>query len=80
MRFRRLVRGADLLLFDPAAAGRGPLRRVDDLPGGESRLICDPCGVHGVRVNGARVFDGSGYRDVPPPGRVLGRFAGGAHP
>lgn len=71
---------ADLLLFDPAAVARGPLRRVDDLPGGESRLIRDPCGVHGVWVNGVQVFDGSGYRDVPPPGRVLDRFAGGTHP
>ena len=71
---------ADLLLFDPAAVARGPLRRVDDLPGGGSRLIRDPCGVHGVWVNGTQVFDGSGYRDVPPPGRVLDRFAGGAHP
>ena len=66
---------ADLLLFDPAAVGRGALRRVDDLPGGESRLIREPCGVHGVWVNGTGVFDGRGYRDVPPPGHVLDRFA-----
>ena len=67
---------ADLLLFDPAEVGRGALRRVDDLPGGESRLIREPCGVHGVWVNGTGVFDGRGYRDVPPPGHVLDRFAG----
>ena len=66
---------ADLLLFDPAEVGRGALRRVDDLPGGESRLIREPCGVHGVWVNGTGVFDGQGYRDVPPPGHVLDRFA-----
>ena len=66
---------ADLLLFDPAAVGRGALKRVDDLPGGESRLIREASGVHGVWVNGTGVFDGRGYRDVPPPGHVLDRFA-----
>ncbi len=66
---------ADLLLFDPAAVARGAIRRVDDLPGGESRLIRDPCGVHGVWVNGTRVFDGRDYCDVPPPGHVLDRYA-----
>ena len=65
---------ADLLLFDPAAVGRGALKRVDDLPGGESRLIREASGVHGVWVNGTGVFDGRGYRDVPPPGHVLDRF------
>ena len=66
---------ADLLLFDPAAVARGAIRRVDDLPGGESRLIREASGVHGVWVNGTGVFDGAGYRDVPPPGHVLDRFA-----
>ncbi len=67
---------ADLLLFDPKTVGRGPLRRVFDLPGGESRLIRDPVGVHGVWVNGRPVFDGKAY--VPharPPGHVLDHFA-----
>lgn len=67
---------ADLFLFDPATVGRGPLRRVHDLPGGESRLIRDPVGVHGVWVNGRQVFDGKAY--VPhkrPPGAVLDTFA-----
>ena len=66
---------ADLLLFDPAEVARGAIRRVDDLPGGESRLLRDPCGVHGVWVNGTRVFDGRDYCDVPPPGHVLDRYA-----
>ena len=65
---------ADLLLFDPATVGRGAIRRVDDLPGGESRLVRDATGVHGVWVNGAAVYDGDGYRDVPPPGHVLDEF------
>ena len=65
---------ADLMLFDPATVGRGALRRVDDLPGGESRLIREASGVHGVWVNGTGVYDGTGYRDVAPPGHVLDRF------
>ena len=67
---------ADLLLFDPKTVGRGPLKRVHDLPGGESRLIRDPLGVRGVWVNGRPVFDGTAY--VPherPPGQVLDMFA-----
>ena len=65
---------ADLMLFDPATVGRGAIRRVDDLPGGESRLIREASGVHGVWVNGTGVYDEDGYRDVPPPGHVLDRF------
>ena len=65
---------ADLLLFDPATVGRGAIRRVDDLPGGESRLVREASGVHGVWVNGTAVHDGDGYRDVAPPGHVLDRF------
>ena len=66
---------ADLMLFDPAEVARGAIRRVDDLPGGESRLIRQPRGVHRVWVNGTCVHDETGYRDVPPPGHVLDRFA-----
>ena len=65
---------ADLLLFDPATVGRGAIRRVDDLPGGESRLVRDATGVYGVWVNGTAVYDGDGYLDVPPPGHVLDSF------
>ena len=67
---------ADLLLFDPATVGRGPLRRVQDLPSKASRLIRDPLGVHGVWVNGQRVFDGKDYVvHARPPGHVLDSFA-----
>jgi N-acyl-D-amino-acid deacylase len=45
---------ADLLLFDPQAVGRGPKRRVFDLPAGQPRLMVEPVGVHGVWVNGAQ--------------------------
>jgi N-acyl-D-aspartate/D-glutamate deacylase len=66
---------ADLLLFDPEAVGISPARRVRDLPGGGQRTIRDPVGVHGVFVNGVRVFDGADYvRLAKGPGRVLDRF------
>ena len=51
----------DLLLFDPATVGISELERVADLPGGGTRMIRKPRGVHGVWVNGLRVFDGEKY-------------------
>jgi N-acyl-D-amino-acid deacylase len=66
---------ADLLLFDPAMVGISPPRRVNDLPGGGARTIRDPNGVHGVYVNGIRVFDGKNYASLGKgPGQVLDRF------
>jgi N-acyl-D-amino-acid deacylase len=66
---------ADLLLFDPATLGISPPRRVTDLPGGGARTLRDPIGVHGVFVNGVRVFDGKDYvRLGKGPGQVLDRF------
>jgi len=66
---------ADLLLFDPAAVGISPPRRVDDLPAGGTRTLRDPVGVHGVFVNGVRVFDGRDYTRLDRgPGQVLDRF------
>lgn len=67
---------ADLLLFDPATVGRGPKRRVNDLPGGAPRLTTDALGVHGVWVNGVKVSDGQGIVETKTrPGRVLREFA-----
>jgi N-acyl-D-aspartate/D-glutamate deacylase len=67
---------ADLLLFDPAMVGRGPKRRVFDLPGGASRLTTDALGVHGVWVNGQRIVDGSGdVAGAPLAGELITRFA-----
>jgi N-acyl-D-aspartate/D-glutamate deacylase len=67
---------ADLLLFDPATVGRGPKRRVFDLPGGAPRLTTDAVGVHGVWVNGAAVTDRQGLvEDGPLAGQVLTDFA-----
>jgi N-acyl-D-aspartate/D-glutamate deacylase len=70
---------ADLFLFDPATVGRGPKKRVQDLPAGGTRLMMPPRGVHGVWVNGIRVADESGLRpDIRQskqlPGRVLRDF------
>ena len=46
----RLAAGAwaDLCLFDPATVGRGPKRRVFDLPAGASRIDTPAVGLHGV--------------------------------
>jgi N-acyl-D-aspartate/D-glutamate deacylase len=67
---------ADLLLFDPQHVGRGPSRRVFDLPAGAPRLTTDAVGVHGVWVNGIRVVDENGVsRDDARPGQLLREFA-----
>jgi N-acyl-D-amino-acid deacylase len=67
---------ADLVLFDPAEVGVSPLRRVKDLPGGGTRMVRDPHGVHGVWVNGVPVFDGRRYTALDcGPGEVLKQFA-----
>ena len=66
---------ADLLLFDPATVDRSPKRRVFDLPGGNPRLTTSAVGVHGVWVNGVRVFDGESYEELASgPGHVLRQF------
>jgi N-acyl-D-amino-acid deacylase len=66
---------ADLLLFDPAGVGRGPKRRVFDLPAGAPRLTTSALGVHGVWVNGERIADARGrVEPAPLPGRLLREF------
>ena len=66
---------ADLLLFDPREVGVSGLQRVRDMPGGGARMIREPRGVHGVWVNGVRVFDGKRYEALPAgPGQVLREF------
>jgi N-acyl-D-aspartate/D-glutamate deacylase len=66
---------ADLLLFDPAKVGISNLMRRNDLPGGGARMIRAPLGVHGVWVNGLRVFDGVKYSSAPDAaGQVLRAF------
>ena len=73
----RLVPGAwaDLILFDPATVGRGPKRRVFDLPAGASRIDTPAVGLHGVWVNGARVVDENGaIAGCGRPGKLLREF------
>ncbi|HEY6822131.1 MAG TPA: hypothetical protein VI321_08915, partial [Burkholderiales bacterium] len=66
---------ADLLLFDPAAVGISPLMRTNDLPGGGTRMVREPRGVHGVWVNGLQVYDGVQYSSRQyGPGHVLRSF------
>jgi N-acyl-D-aspartate/D-glutamate deacylase len=67
---------ADLVLFDPAKVGVSPLRRAPDLPGGGTRMLRDPVGVHGVWVNGTQVHDGKTYLPAGNrgPGQVLTQF------
>ena len=76
---RGLIReglAADLLLFEPGIVGRGPKRRVFDLPGGAPRLTTDAVGVQGVWVNGQQVADSSGLLDAAPlAGQILTEFA-----
>ena len=73
----RIVPGAyaDLMLFDPGQVGVTAAERIQDLPGGGSRTIRQPLGLHGVFVNGAQVFDGKKYLDYATgPGMVLDHF------
>jgi N-acyl-D-amino-acid deacylase len=79
MKDRGLIRegfAADLLLFEPDIVGRGPKRRVFDLPGGAARLTTDAVGVHGVWVNGAQVANSQGLlQEAPLAGQLLTEFA-----
>ena len=73
----RIIQGhyADLLLFDPKTVGRGPNRRVFDLPGDGPRLTCDAIGIHGVWVNGEQIVDTNGpLPKIGRPGRLLRNF------
>jgi N-acyl-D-amino-acid deacylase len=66
---------ADLILFDSSTVGISGLQKRKDLPGGGTRMIRDPVGVHGVWVNGVQVHDGKDYvRMEHRPGQVLTEF------
>ena len=65
---------ADMVLFDPAEVGLSALRRVKDLPGGGTRMVREPRGVHGVWVNGAEAYDGQRYALDWARGEVLKRY------
>lgn len=66
---------ADLLLFDPDSVGRGPKKRVHDLPGGGARLTTDPVGMEGVWVNGVRIVERDGrVLEDARPGQLIRDF------
>jgi N-acyl-D-aspartate/D-glutamate deacylase len=65
-------RPADVIVFDPATVGAGPLRRTHDLPAGEDRLVADASGLAAVIVNGT-VIRRNG-QDVVGEGRLPGRL------
>jgi N-acyl-D-aspartate/D-glutamate deacylase len=74
---RGLVRtgmAADLVVFDPATVRECEPEMVDDLPGGEKRLIQKAVGVKMTVVNGA-VLTEDGEHTGGYPGRVLGNGA-----
>jgi N-acyl-D-aspartate/D-glutamate deacylase len=56
---------ADVVVFDPATVGAGPLRRIYDLPAGADRLVADASGIDAVIVNGTPVRLGG--RDAIAP-------------
>jgi len=68
---------ADLLLFDPSTVGVSAMERRKDLPGGGTRMIRQPQGVHGVWVNAVQIHDGRDYLPLDAgPGQVLTQFLG----
>jgi N-acyl-D-aspartate/D-glutamate deacylase len=46
-------RPADVVVIDMETVGASPLKRVNDLPAGEERLISEATGIDAVIVNGA---------------------------
>ena len=66
---------ADLLLFDPQTVGRGPKKRVFDLPLGAPRLHTEAVGVLGVWVNGQLIADQNGMlENTPLAGELITEF------
>lgn len=67
-------RPADVVVFDAATVGPGPLKRVYDLPAGADRLVSEASGIDAVIVNGKLIRqnnkDAFGANDRLP-GRLL---------
>jgi N-acyl-D-aspartate/D-glutamate deacylase len=60
---------ADLVVFDPAEVGAGPIKVRDDLPGGCKRLFSESEGIRHVFVNGQEIV-----RDGRPTGTIPGKL------
>jgi N-acyl-D-aspartate/D-glutamate deacylase len=61
---------ADLVLFDPATVGPGPIQSRADLPGGTDRLFAGAQGIERVFVNGIETVR-EGKETGSLPGRLL---------
>jgi len=73
----RLVPGqyADMMLIDPDEIDVSQSYRVNDLPGGSSRLNIDGHGIHGVWINGNKVLDETNIINSKKlPGKVIRGF------
>ncbi|MFO1080662.1 MAG: amidohydrolase family protein [Reyranellaceae bacterium] len=66
-------RPADIVVFDAATVGPGPLKRVFDLPAGADRLVSEARGIDAVIVNGT-VIRRDGRDAVTPTSRLPGRL------
>jgi N-acyl-D-aspartate/D-glutamate deacylase len=68
----RIARGAwaDLVVFDPATVGPGPISTRYDLPGGAGRIFGAAEGVERVLVAGTEVVTGGEFTEARP-GRML---------
>jgi len=78
---RGLIRpgmAADLVLFDPQTVRECEPEMVNDLPGGEKRLIQRALGVKMTMVNGAVLVEDGEHTGVFP-GRVLGNGTAALH-
>ena len=61
---------ADIVVFDPATIGTGPLQTRFDLPGGAARLYADAEGIEHVIVNGREIVRDNKLTGVPA-GKIL---------
>ena len=61
---------ADIVVFDPATVGPGPMRSRSDLPAGANRLYAGSTGIAHVLVNGTAVVT-DGVLTGSVPGQVL---------
>jgi N-acyl-D-aspartate/D-glutamate deacylase len=68
----RLTTGSwgDIVVFDPATIGPGPVQTRNDLPAGASRIYGGAEGIHHVLVAGTEIVAGAEFTDARP-GQML---------